>query len=176
MCKFFRVSFSSECYKNTEFVPCIIRCFEKYSKFLHDDFSNSDGLSYVVRSEPFLWAITESQNDKFMGFVSLDNFIGNGIINYSAELSVCFERRAWGIFTKYCAKFFLKYCFDKFGFCKIKAQIYPENHRVKSLLKSCGFKYEATLLSETLRCAKAQNIEVYSLYRNYYYKNEEKKL
>ncbi|MCM1339093.1 MAG: GNAT family N-acetyltransferase [Muribaculaceae bacterium] len=105
-----------------------------------------------------------------MGFVYLDNFIGNGDMLYSAELTTCFDRCAWGVFTRYCAKFFLKKCFDEFGLYKIKAQIYSDNYRVKSLLKSSGFVHEATLKNETLRLGKPQNIEVYSLYRDYYYK------
>lgn len=174
MCEFHRVDLSPDGFKNLRFIPDIIRCYKKYSKFLQDDFVQNDGISYVMRSSPYLWAITEICSGKFMGFVSLDNFAGNGLINYSAEISACFERRAWGNFTKYCAKFFLKKCFDSFGFYKIKAQIYPENHRVKSILKSAGFKYETTLLSETLRYSKPQDIEIYSIYKNYYYKNEEK--
>jgi RimJ/RimL family protein N-acetyltransferase len=53
---------------------------------------------------------------------------------------------------------------------KVKAQIYPQNFRVKTLLKNSGFIYEATLKNETLRAGKPQDIEVYSLYRDYYYK------
>jgi RimJ/RimL family protein N-acetyltransferase len=51
---------------------------------------------------------------------------------------------------------------------KIKAQIYPDNFRVKNLLKDAGFNYESTLINETLRAGKLQNIEVYSLYKTYY--------
>jgi RimJ/RimL family protein N-acetyltransferase len=104
-----------------------------------------------------------------MGFVCLDNFTGNKRIKYSAELSTCFERRAWGDFTRYCAKIFLKKCFDELGLYKIKVQIFPDNFRIKTLLKYAGFKYEATLPKETIRNNKLQDIEVYSLYKDYYY-------
>ena len=73
-----------------------------------------------------------------MGFVFLDNFVGNDKQLYSA---------------------------------KIKAQIYPDNFRVRNFLKDCGFVYETTLKNETLRGGKFQDIEIYALYRNYYYKD-----
>jgi RimJ/RimL family protein N-acetyltransferase len=103
-----------------------------------------------------------------MGFVFLDNFVGGEKYLYSAELTTCFDKKAWGDFTRYCAKIFLKKCFDKFGFYKIKAQIYPDNFRVKNLLKDAGFEYESTLYNETLRVGNPQDIAVYALYRTYY--------
>ena len=115
------------------------------------------------------WLVLNFYN-KPMGFVYLDNFIGKETQLYSAELTTCFAKCAWGDFTKYSAKIFLKKCFDEFGLEKIKAQVYPDNFRVKTLLKICGFTHESTLQKETLRNCKPQNIEVYGLYRNYYYK------
>lgn len=105
-----------------------------------------------------------------MGFVSLDNFIGGGNILYSAELTTCFEKKAWGSFTRYSAKIFLKKCFDELGLVKIKVQVYPDNFRTKALLKSSGFEYESTLKAETMRGGKMQDIDIYALYRTYYYK------
>ena len=103
-----------------------------------------------------------------------ENFVGNGETAFSAELTTCFEREAWGSFTRYCAKIFLKKCFDEIGLHKIRASIYPDNFRVSTLLKSAGFVYEATLPQETMRGGKLQDIDVYALYRDYYYKNEVK--
>ena len=105
-----------------------------------------------------------------MGFVFLDNFIGNDKKLYSAEITTCFDKKAWGSFTRYSAKIFLKKAFDEFGLYKIKAQIYPDNFRVRNYLKDCGFQYETTLKNETVRLGKPQDIEVYGLYRSYYYK------
>ena len=67
------------------------------------------------------------------------------------------------------AKIFLKKCFDEFGLYKIKSQIFPDNFRIKTLLKYSGFEHEATLPKETIRARKPQDIEIYSLYRKYYY-------
>ena len=44
---------------------------------------------------------------------------------------------------------------------------YPENFRVKTLLKSAGFEKEALLKNETLRKGKLQDIEVYSVFNKY---------
>lgn len=153
------------------YVPELERCYHKYFKYFQDDFSLSlkqNVLNYIVQI-PFFWIILD-YFDNFMGFVFLDNFIGNAEKLYSAELTTCFDRRAWGSFTRYSAKIFLKKCFDEFGLQKIKAQIYPDNFRVKNLLKDCGFEYETTLKNETIRLGKPQDIEVYGLYRSYYYK------
>lgn len=182
MCKFVQIIYNPghNLFANLHYVPKVQACYSKYVKYLHDDFVNfeSDIYRYLEHCFPYIWAIT-TYDDQFMGFVSLDNLVGGKIcskngniedINYSAELTTCFEKQAWGIFTRYSAKFFLKKCFDELGLYKIKAQIYPDNSRIATLLKSSGFEYETTLKSETLRNGKPQDIDVYGLYRNYYYK------
>lgn len=170
MCKFKQIILNSLC-SDWRYIPNIINCHKKYAKYLQDDYAQFNGLLNIFVSCPNLWAITDFQ-DKFMGFVFLDNFTGNEKSNFSAEITVCFEKNGWGNFIRYSAKFFLKYCFDKFGFYKIKALIFPDNYRVKTLLKQTGFEYETILPKETLRNGKLQDIEVYSIKRNYYYKDE----
>ena len=171
MCKFIQIDSNS----NVQFLryfPSLEACFRKYFKYLQDDFSNYDGtnfIEFILSMFPFWWIILDSNNN-FMGFVYLDNFVGNGEKLYCAELTTCFEKKAWGIYVRYSAKFFLKKCFDELGLQKIKVQIYPDNFRVKKLLKDLGFVYESTLKNETVRLGKMQDIEVYGLYRNYYYK------
>ena len=172
MCKFkqciLRSPYTSEFLR---YIPEVKKCYETYCMFLQDDFSPKDLYLLIESVAPYFWLILNHE-DEFMGFVFLDNFTGSGDINYSAELTTCFAKRAWGSYTRYSAKFFLKKCFDEFGFYKIKAQIYPDNFRIKKLLKSSGFVYEATLSNETQRNGQPQDIEVYSLYKSYYYKNE----
>ncbi|MGN0031355.1 MAG: GNAT family N-acetyltransferase [Candidatus Gastranaerophilaceae bacterium] len=173
MCKFKRlVDINSDKYIFTKYILSIVKCYRKYLYYLQDDFllSNTGTVTnFILNTMPNFWVITD-YSDEFMGFVYLDNFIGNGNVLYSAELTTCFDKKAWGSFTKYCAKIFLKKAFDVFGLQKIKAQIYPDNHRIKTLLKSAGFMYESTLKKETLRSGKMQDIEVYAIYRDYYYK------
>lgn len=154
----------------SKYISRVQICYNRYSKYLQDDFSHFEGdiLSYI-KSTPFFWIILSYKRD-FKGFVLLDNFVGNKETNYSAELTTCFEPDAWGAYTRYCAKIFLKKAFDEFGLYKIKALVYPQNHRTSVLLKSSGFKYESTLKNETLRNNRPQDIDVYSLYRMYYYK------
>ena len=140
--------------------------YTKYSKFLDDDYARN-GLSIfdyfenlVIQTSPFFYVIVE--NDEVCGFVYLDNIIGDSNRLHSAELTTCFDKRYWGNFTKLCAVLFLGFCFEKCGFQKIKALVYPENFRVKTLLKFAGFEKEALLKDETLRNNKLQDIEVYS--------------
>ena len=145
--------------------------YTKYSKYLDDDYA-LNGLSVyeyfynlILRTQPFFFVITE--NNHVSGFVYLDNVIGDGEGLHSAELTTCFDRKFWGNYTKYCAKIFLNYCFEKYNFVKIKALVYPENFRVKTLLKYAGFKKEALLKQETLRKGNLQDIELYSVFNTY---------
>ena len=170
MCKFKRIILSPlYCYLH--YIPDVLKCYGKYAKYLQDDYAKNFGIFNIFLSCPNFWVITDYSGE-FMGFVFLDNFTGNEKSNFSAEITVCFDKKAWGSFVRYSAKFFLKYCFDTFGFYKIKALIFPDNFRVKTLLKQVGFEYETTLPDETLRNGKLQDIEVYSIKRNYYYKDE----
>lgn len=170
MCIFKHIVLNPLC-SDLHYIPEIINCYSKYKKYLQDDYAKDFGIFNIFRSCPNFWVITNIQNE-FMGFVFLDNFTGNGKSNFSAEITVCFDKKAWGSFVRYSAKFFLKYCFDTFEFYKIKALIFPDNFRVKRLLLQTGFQYETTLPNETVRNNKLQDIEVYSIKRNYYYKSE----
>lgn len=169
MCKFINIFSSSN--SNLFILRYIFEvenCYSKYKKYLQDDFAPNNINDFIKSFYPYFWIITDYY-DNFMGFVGLDNFVGNGKVNFSAELTTCFDRCAWGNFTRYCAKIFLKKCFDEFGLYKIKSQIFPDNFRIKTLLKYSGFEHEATLPKETIRARKPQDIEIYSLYRKYYY-------
>ncbi len=171
MCKFKQI-LNNPPILDLHYISFIQKCYQKYFNKFQDDFSpdfSSDILKFINDIAPFFWVITDYDNAP-MGFVFLDNFVGNGSKLYSAELTTCFDRKAWGIFTRYSAKFFLKKCFDELGLYKIRAQVYPDNFLVKRLLKVSGFEYETTLKKETLRGGKPQDIEVYALYRTYYYK------
>lgn len=170
MCKFIKIYPLS--LTSLRYIPKILNCYQKYSKYLRDDFASED-MEFIFSKLRYLWVILTAQ-EKFMGFAFLDNWVSGKNVNYSAEITTCFEKEAWGSFTRYSAKFFLKYCFDVFGLTKIQALIYPDNYRVSKLLKSSGFKYETNLPSATLRGGKPQDINIYALYRDYYYKNEVK--
>ena len=159
MCKFVQIT--------SKYINSVNRLYEKYTKYTEDDYNEDNLAGIIQRTQPFFWVILTINND-FAGFVYLDNIIGNSKKLHSAELTTCFERKFWGIYPKYCAKIFLKNCFDKYGFEKIKALIYPQNFRVKTLLKQSGFEKEALLKAETQKNGKPQDIEVYSLFKTYY--------
>lgn len=140
--------------------------YAKSAKFMDDDFARNGQSFYeyflklVAATDPFFFVIVE--NNKVCGLVYLDNIIGDSENLHSAEVTTCFDRACWGIFTKICAVLFLNMCFEQFGFKKIKALVYPENFRIKTLLKCAGFEFEALLKGETVRNNKLQDIEVYS--------------
>ena len=141
--------------------------YKKYSKFLADDFNQDTIADIIIHNHPFFWTITTS-NDIPVGFVYLENIVGNNNKLHSAEITTCFAPKYWGYYTKYCAKIFFNLCFKKYNFTKIKALVYPENSRVTELLKSCGFEKETRLKCETLKNGKAQDIDIYALYNTEY--------
>lgn len=140
--------------------------FVKYRNFFMDDYApHRSGIeffySYILEKSPYFWVITG--NGKFAGFVFLDEFVGSFENLHSAEITVCFEKHFWGKFTRLSAMKFFDYCFNQLKLKKIKVGIYPENNRIRGLLKDCGFKKEGLLIGETFRQGKLQDIEIFGL-------------
>ena len=154
---------------NTEKLSKLFFLYLRYAKYLDDDFANDNRPLYryfienVERLSPFFWVINNEQTNDIAGFVYLDNFTGNSEILHAAEVSACFFKKYWGDFTADTGKKFLKICFEELGLKKVKALIYPQNFRVKTLLKKIGFEKEGLLKAETLRNNKLQDIEIYSV-------------
>lgn len=160
-------------FRNIQYLPQIISLYEKFSEYLHDDYflenkkSSVDAvIDLVERTSPFFWAIIDNKSSKFSGFVFLDNWIGTKSNFHSAEVTTCFEPSFWGKYTKICAKKFIKYCFKKYKLKKLKANVFPQNFKVRMLLKKTGFKREALLKAETLKKSILQDIEVYSILKS----------
>ncbi len=154
-------------YINIRYLPEIMFLYLRYSKFLDDDYAK-DGQSFyeyfislLERLSPFFWVIL--YDGKVSGFVFLDNIIGDRTKLHSAEITTCFKHNFWGDYTKFCASLFINYCFKKLCLKKLKALIYPQNFRVKTLLKFAGFKREGYLKCETVKNTKMQDIEIYSV-------------
>lgn len=157
-------------FRNIEYLPQIIRLYEKFSKYLYDDYfllkqkSSVDSvIDLIEKVSPCFWIIINKETSKFAGFVFLDNLVGANDSLHSAEITTCFEPEFWGKYTKSCAKKFIKYCFKKYNLKKLKACIFPQNAKVKMLLKKSGFKKEATLKAETLKKGQLQDIDIYAI-------------
>lgn len=147
-----------------DYITPINHLYQKYISFLEDDYNEDTLADLIKRTYPFFCVIL-SDTSSFVGFLYLDNIIGNSRSLHSAEINVCIHPKFWGDFTKNNAATILDYCFKQFNLIKIKACIYPENGRVKKLLDLAGFQKEATLHNETVRKGKLQDIEIYSIYR-----------
>lgn len=157
-------------FKNIQYLPLIISLYERFARYLHDDYflenekSSVDAvIDLIEKTSPYFWAIVDKQSSKLAGFVFLDNWTGAKNNYHCAEVTTCFDPAFWGSYTKICAKKFIKYCFKKYKFKKLKAYIFIQNFKVKTLLKKAGFKKEALLKAETLKNGKLQDIEVYSI-------------
>ncbi len=153
---------------NLKYFPKVLELYVKYMRYLEDDFSlfklNAlDALvEYIRKISPHFYLVIS--NEEVCGFFALENLIGNNENIFSAQVITCFFPKYWGVFTKQAGLIFTDFCFDILGIQKLKAVIYPENARVKSILKICGFEKEAFLKSETLRNGCLQDIEVYSVF------------
>lgn len=171
MSKFIKIIIdkNKKVFKNIEHLPQVISLYEKFSRYLHDDYflENKSALESVLelveRTAPYFWVIIRKKSGALAGFVFLDNLIGTKGMLHSAEVTTCFDPKFWGDYTKFCAKKFTKYCFKNYGLKKLKATVFSENFKVKTLLKKAGFKKEATLKAETLKNGKLQDIEIYSI-------------
>jgi len=151
-------------YRNINFLEDIYKLYKAYEQYLNDDYSSEDLLENIIttieQNTPFFWAILN--NDEFAGFVFLENFIGSSENLYSAEITTSFKREFWGEFTKKAARKFVRYCFKKLGFKKLKAKVFKENYRAAAILKAAGMSFEAELKSETMKNGKPQDILIYS--------------
>lgn len=157
-------------YRNLHFLPEIFSLMLRNERFLYDDYFKGrdlvkDLFNLVEVSGRFFWAIIDGNTNNLMGFAYFDNFIGNTDKLHSAEINTCFYRKYWGIQTRLASKKFIKYCFKKYGFKKIKAVVFKENQMAKGLLSYLGFKKEALLKAETLKNKKFQDVEIYSIIR-----------
>src|SRR5574344_1271209 len=135
-------------FRNIKYLPSVIHLYERFSKYLNDDYFNLsiDGLiDLIEKNGNYFWVILDERTKKFTGFVFLDNWTGEKNNPHSAEVTTCFEPEYWGDYTKICARQFIKYCFKKDKLKKLKACIFPQNSRVKNILKRSGFKREALL-------------------------------
>ena len=158
MIKFAKVIINKETneYRNLHFLPDIFKLMAQYERFMFDDyFGETDLVKALFRlienSGRFFWSILDSETNDFMGFAYFDNFIGSEKKIHSAEINTCFCRKYWGNPVREAGKKFIKYCFKKYNFQKIKAVVFKENIAVKGLLRYLGFKKEAFLKGETLK-------------------------
>ncbi len=157
-------------FENIQYLPEIIILYERFSRYLHDDYflkknqSSIDSvLALVERTTPYFWAIVDKKSEKLAGFAFLDNWVGSKDAFHSAEVTTCFNPTFWGSYTKFCAKKFIKYCFKTYKLKKLKACVFPQNFKVKTLLKRSGFRKEAILKAETIKGGQSQDIEVFSI-------------
>ncbi len=157
-------------YRNIHYLPEVIHLYERFSRYLYDDYflekqkSSVDSVVQLVeKTSPYFWVIEDEKSNKFAGFVFLDNWVGSKESAHSAEVTTCFNPIFWGAYTKACAKKFIKYCFKKYKLRKLKATIFPQNFKVRTILKKSGFKKEAQLKGETIKNGGLQDIEIYSI-------------
>lgn len=169
MCKFLNliIDRAHSRFENTEYLSNVIFLYMRYARFLNDDYAPEINYSNIIAKiescGSLFFIVLDSSGSDFAGFIYIDNLIGNSEILHGGEITVCFEKKYWGKFTKCVADKFFDYCFNILKFKKIKAQIYPFNSRVRALLKYSGFKKDGILRGETVKNGELSDVEVYSL-------------
>lgn len=167
-------------YKNIQYLPQVITLYERFSRYLHDDYCLENGrsiidfvIALVEKTSPYFWIVLDKKSGKLAGFVFLDNWTGTKNKFHSAEVTTCFKPAYWGAYTKFCAKKFIKYCFKNYKLKKLKAYVFPQNFKVKTFLKKAGFNKEAVLRSETVKNGELQDIEVFAIIKTENKKGDE---
>ena len=145
-------------FHNIKYFPQVMKLYIKY-------FSLEGMVETIERITPHFYLVLA--DDEVCGFFCLEHLIGSENKIHSAEVITCFNRKYWGVFTKYAARNFQDFCFDVLGLTKIKALVYPQNSRVKAILRVCGFRREALLKAETRKNNRLQDIEIYSVFREH---------
>ena len=174
MCKFVKliIDRKNSRYENTRYLSNVMFLYSRYAKFLNDDYAPEANymnlLDLIEKCGELFYVVLNREDEDFAGFIYLDNPIGNSERLHSCEITACIEKKYWGNFNKKLSVEFFGYCFNTLGLRKIKAQIYPFNNRVRSILKYSGFQKDGILRGETLKCGKLQDVEVYSLLKSDY--------
>ncbi len=172
MCKFVKlvIDRQNSRYENTRYLSNVMFLYSRYAKFLNDDYAPEvcymNLINMIEKCGELFFIVLNKQNDDFAGFIYLDNPIGNNKKLHCYEVTVCLEKKYWGNFTRKLSIEFFNYCFGALRLEKVKAQIYPFNNRVRSILKFSGFHKDGVLRGETLKNGKLQDIEVYSLLKS----------
>lgn len=157
-------------FHNIRYFPQVMELYIKYLRHLEDDFSmfserSLEGMvEFIERVTPHFYLVLA--DNEVCGFFCLEHLIGSARQIHSAEVITCFNKKYWGTFTKYAARAFQDFCFEELGLKKLKALVYPQNSRVKAILRVCGFKREACLRAETRKNGRFQDIEIYSVFNN----------
>lgn len=181
MSKFIKIKIDKKSHEfsNITYLPDVIVQYERFSRYLHDDYFTQNNpssidavIALVERTSPYFWVILDEKTAKVAGFVFLDNWVGTKDKFHSAEVTTCFNPMFWGNYTKFCAKKFIRYCFKKYKLKKLKAHVFVQNFKVKTLLKRAGFVKEAVLKAETVKNGLMQDIEVFSIIKKERGQNE----
>ena len=154
-------------FENVEYLSETFELYRQYSDNLEDDFSPfrlsyENFTDFLERVSPHFYIVF--QKDRFCGFITLENLVGDENTIHSAEVTICLKRKYWGKFSLNIALKFKNYCFNVLKITKLKALIYTQNKLSKNLLNKCGFTREAILKSETVKGGKPQDIEIYTLF------------
>jgi len=146
--------------------PEITRCFrfeagqmtmESVLKFIADS-SNMD------KNANF--AITESENDEYLGTVSLKN------IDYnvkSAEYAISLRKKAQGKGCGYAATAdILKYAFNKLGLKRVYLNVLSDNENAVKFYERFGFVYEGEFLNHIFAHGEVRSLKWFRLTENEY--------
>ncbi len=143
----------------------IISLCQKYRYQLFDDFRVAQGDELVQRvaelvaeAGKYFWVVKCKQDNKFVGFCYLYDLVGRENTNYCGTIGAVIEKEFWGETVNICGQKFIKYCFSRLGFKKLKCETFRSNPFITGILKKLGFSVEGVGRFDTLLRGKPESI------------------
>lgn len=89
-------------FKNIHYLPLVISLYERFARYLHDDYFLENEKSCVdavidliEKTSPYFWVIIDKKSSKLAGFVFLDNWTGAKNNFHCTEVTTCFNPVFW---------------------------------------------------------------------------------
>lgn len=118
------------------------------------------------------WIITIDGKDQYIGDIGFHNFQEN---NKKVEIGYRLKQAYWGkgIMSK-CIQKLVKYGFSELGYNRVEAYVDHRNEASAHLLRKNGFQFEGTLRECEFEHGSYVDLDVYSILRREYKKEENK--
>jgi ribosomal-protein-alanine N-acetyltransferase len=115
------------------------------------------------------WIITEVDKDEYIGDIGFNNYSPE---HHKAEIGYRLMKEYWnrGIITE-CIRTLVKYGFEKLNYNRIEALLDTRNRGCRRVLEKNQFVYEGTLRQYEFEHGEYIDMEIWSLLKNEYVKN-----
>lgn len=126
-------------------------------------------LSWNIKNGRSLyWAITEKDNDKFIGEIGLTLELEHS----KATMHYSLNRSNWGHgYMTECVKTIIDYCFRELNLVRLEINHMTINDRSQKVINKCGFTLEAIQDAYVKKDNGYKEVRLYRILRDEYFKN-----